>query len=132
MSAELNHTATPRAPVRSWKFYPAYSGVEWMGEPHVQDRKALVILQTGLTGSTGCALYFNPVHPVILSRIKKPQMNADERRYLPVRGFIEELNKITHRKGRKERKAEQQKSLRPLRSLRLIDFNRIMLQEAAR
>ncbi len=42
-------------------------------------------------------------------------MNADERRYANVTGFGE----ITHRKGRKERKAVQQESLRPLRSLRL-------------
>jgi|GEM_PF-5691457 len=48
-------------------------------------------------------------------RYKEPQMNADERRYFPVTDF----SKITHRKGRKERKAVQQEPLRPLRSLRL-------------
>jgi hypothetical protein len=53
--------------------------------------------------------------PPIIDDDKKPQMNADERRYLPVTYFI----KTTHRKGRRERKAMQQESLRPLRSLRL-------------
>ncbi|MBU4076590.1 MAG: hypothetical protein KKI06_07775 [Euryarchaeota archaeon] len=41
--------------------------------------------------------------------------DADERRYIPVTYFV----KTSHRKGRKERKAMQQESLRPLRSLRL-------------
>jgi len=45
-------------------------------------------------------------------------MNADERRYVHAAGF----GKIIHRKGRKERKAMQQESLRPLRSLRLNVF----------
>jgi hypothetical protein len=43
----------------------------------------------------------------------------DERRYLPVTYFVEK----THRKGRKERKAAHQESLRPLRSLRLNVFS---------
>ena len=63
--------------------------------------KQFYIFQTGLTGSTGYVLSFNPVHPVILSRINKPQMNADERRLIAP----------SHRKGREERKAEQHKSL---------------------
>ncbi len=53
--------------------------------------------------------------PPIIDDDKKPQINADERRYIPVTYFV----KTTHRKGRKERKAAQQESLRPLRSLRL-------------
>ncbi|MBU4221461.1 MAG: hypothetical protein KKA10_07550 [Euryarchaeota archaeon] len=53
--------------------------------------------------------------PPIIYDDKKPQMNADERRYIPVTYFV----KTSHRKGRKERKAMQQESLRPLRSLRL-------------
>ena len=44
--------------------------------------------------------------------------NADERRYVHAARF----GKTTHRKGRKERKAIQQESLRPLRSLRLNVF----------
>jgi len=119
MSAELSQAAAPGAPALRWKPYPVYSGMKWMGKLQAQDRKALVIFQTGLTGLTGYVLSFNPVHPVILSRIKKPQMNADERRFVA----------ITHRKGRK---AQQQKSLRPLRSLRLIGINGIAAQEAAR
>jgi hypothetical protein len=59
--------------------------------------KQLYIFQTGLTGSTGYVLSFNPVHPVILSRINKPQMNADERRLIA--------------SEREERKAQQHKSL---------------------
>ncbi len=47
---------------------------------------------------------------------KKPQMTVDERRYIPVTYFV----KKTHRKGRKERKAMQQESLRPLCSLWFI------------
>ncbi|MDP3103840.1 MAG: hypothetical protein Q8M95_04450 [Candidatus Methanoperedens sp.] len=43
----------------------------------------------------------------------------DERRYVHALGFGE----IIHRKGRKERKAMQQESLRPLRSLRLNVFS---------
>ncbi len=39
---------------------------------------------------------------------KKPQINADERRYFPASDFI----KTIHRKVRKERKATQHKSLR--------------------
>ncbi|MCX9075051.1 MAG: hypothetical protein OIN88_10410 [Candidatus Methanoperedens sp.] len=52
-------------------------------------------------------------------REKEPQINADERRYIPITGFDE----IIHRKGRKERKAAQQESLSPLRSLRLNAFS---------
>ncbi len=48
-----------------------------------------------------------------LPKNKKPQINADERRYVHVAGF----GKTTHRKGRKERKAMQQESLSPLCSL---------------
>jgi hypothetical protein len=47
---------------------------------------------------------------------KKPQINADERRYFPITDF----SKIIHRKGRK---AAQQESLCPLRSLRLKVFS---------
>ncbi len=44
--------------------------------------------------------------------VENPQgFGIDERRYFPVTDFI----KTTHRKGRKERKAAQQESLRPLR-----------------
>ncbi len=43
-------------------------------------------------------------------------MTVDERRYIPVTYFV----KKTHRKGRKERKAMQQESLRPLCSLWFI------------
>ncbi len=49
----------------------------------------------------------------------KPQMNADERRYVHVTGFGE----TTHRKGRKERKAVEQESLCPLCSLWLNLFS---------
>jgi len=59
-------------------------------------------------------------------KYKKPQMNADERRCFPLTGlkdifidrcfYIMDFSKIIHRK---ERKAMQQESLRPLRSLRL-------------
>jgi len=45
-------------------------------------------------------------------KYKKPQINADERRYVHAAGFSE----IIHNKGRK---AMHQESLRPLRSLRL-------------
>ena len=65
-------------------------------------------------------------------KYKKPQINADERRCFPVTGlkdifidrcfYIMDFSKIIHRKGRKERKAMQQESLRPLRSLRLNVF----------
>jgi hypothetical protein len=48
--------------------------------------------------------------PPIIDDDKKPQMNADERKYIPITGFGE----INHRKGRKERKAAQQESLCPL------------------
>jgi hypothetical protein len=41
------------------------------------------------------------------SKYKKPQINADERRYFQRTVF----GKTTHRKGRKERKAAQQESL---------------------
>ncbi len=51
---------------------------------------------------------------------KEPQMNADERRFIT----------ITHRKGREERKAQQKKSLRPLRSLRLMRINGTSTREA--
>ncbi len=51
----------------------------------------------------------------------KPQINADERRFVA----------ITHRKGREERKAQQQNSLRTLRSLRLMGINGMAAQEAA-
>ncbi len=44
---------------------------------------------------------------------KKPQINADERRYITVSDFI----KITHRKERKERKAMLQEPLCPLCTL---------------
>ncbi|MFH1323519.1 MAG: hypothetical protein ABIH80_06835 [Methanobacteriota archaeon] len=37
--------------------------------------------------------------PPIIDDDKKPQMNADERRYIHIAG----LGKTTHRKGRKER-----------------------------
>ncbi len=66
--------------------------------------KQFYIFQTGLTGSTGYVLSFNPVHPVILSRINKPQMNADERRLIA--------------SEREERKAEQHKSLYPYKIIR--------------
>jgi len=75
-----------------------------------QGNKAKVVFQTG---SIGCVLSFNQVHPIILSRLKEPQMDADERRSIV----------LSHRKVREERKAEEQKSLRPLRSLRLIEFH---------
>ena len=58
-------------------------------------------------------------NPETIDDDKKPQINADERRYVSVTYFI----KTTHRKGRKERKAMQQESLRPLRSLRLNVFS---------
>ncbi len=58
-------------------------------------------------------------NPATIDDDKKPQMNADERRYFPASDF----SKIIHRKGRKERKAMQQESLRPLRSLRLNVFS---------
>jgi len=48
----------------------------------------------------------------------KPQMNADERRYVQASCF----GKRIHRKGHKEREAVQHESLRPLRSLRLNAF----------
>ena len=38
-----------------------------------QGSKAIVIFQTGLTG---CNLSSDPVRPVILSRIKKPQIHS--------------------------------------------------------
>ncbi len=57
--------------------------------------------------------------PPIIDDDKKPQMKAYERKYIPVTYFV----KTTHRKGRKERKAMQHESLRPLRSLRLNVFS---------
>ncbi|MDP2766958.1 MAG: hypothetical protein Q8O41_05855 [Candidatus Methanoperedens sp.] len=65
--------------------------IEFHGIPTAQGNKATVVFQTGFTGSTGCVLSFNPVHPVILSKIKKPQMNADERRSV-IPGSIVEAN----------------------------------------
>jgi hypothetical protein len=41
-----------------------------------QRNKAKVIFQTG---STGFVSFFDPFYSVILSGIKEPQMNADER-----------------------------------------------------
>lgn len=57
-----------------WRPYPEYknSGVEWLGEMLRQESKVMVIFQTELTG---CILSFNPDRPVILSRIKEPQIN---------------------------------------------------------
>jgi hypothetical protein len=49
----------------------------------------------------------------IINDDKKPQMNADERRYFPA----SESSKTIYRKGRKERKATHQESLCPLCSL---------------
>jgi hypothetical protein len=66
--------------------------------------------------SAQSAFYRNPS---MIDDDKKPQMNADERRYVPVTYLI----KTTHRRGRKERKAAQQEPLRPLRSLRLNVFS---------
>jgi len=92
------------------------------GCQNVQGSKAYYIIQTGLTGSTRYDLSFNPV---ILSRISKPQMNADERRLI-VSG---------HRKGREERKAQQQKSLHkgieiiPRRRTRMIRIGRIFTDD---
>ena len=40
-------------------------------------------------------------NPATIDDDKKPQMNGDERRYVQAADF----GKITHRKGRKERKA---------------------------
>ena len=51
--------------------------------------------------------------------IKEPQINTDEHRSIA----------ITHRKGREERKADMQKSLRPLRSLWLIDSHGISMAQ---
>ncbi len=98
--------------VHNWKPCSVYSGVEWLGKVPEQESEVTVVFQTGFTGLTGCVLSFNPV---FLSRMKKPRINADERRLIA----------IIHRKGREERKAEEQKSLRPLRSLRLIEFHGI-------
>jgi hypothetical protein len=50
---------------------------EFHGIPTAQGNKETVFFLTGLTGSTGWVILYDPVHPVILSRIKKPQMNAD-------------------------------------------------------
>ncbi len=57
----------------------------------------------------------------IIDENNKPQMNADERRYIHVTGFIgfpicrhfpvTDSGRTTHRKGPKERKAAQQESL---------------------
>jgi len=57
--------------------------------------------------SAQSVFYRNPA----INKDNEPQINADERRYLLVTYFI----KKTHRKGRKERKARQQESLRSLR-----------------
>ena len=65
-------------------------------------------------------------NPETIDDDKKPQINADERRYVSVTYFI----KTTHRKGRKERKAMQQESLRPLRSLRLNVFSALAHERA--
>ena len=72
------------------------------GIPTAQGNKAIGVFETGLTGSTGCVLSFNPVmwsrmeKPQIhaplaelsacyaqgrAGNIKEPQINADERRY---------------------------------------------------
>ena len=112
--------------VRSWKPCPAYSGSECPGKTPELESEAISVFQTGLTRSTGCVLSYNPV---ILPGINEPQIhtplaelsaccargcagNADEYRSIA----------ITHRKGREERKAEEEKSLRPLR---LKDFHGI-------
>jgi hypothetical protein len=52
-------------------------------------------LNSRLTGSTGFVSSFYPIH---LSKIKEPQINADERRFVT----------LTHRKVHKERKAEHE------------------------
>ena len=41
--------------------------------PMAQGNKAMVVFQTGLTGSTGCVLLFNPV---MWSRMDKPQIDS--------------------------------------------------------
>ncbi len=121
-----------------------------------------VVFQTGLTG---CVLLLNPVHPVILSRMKKPQMKAP--RVTPLEGVstyreairvvwesrtvrfrsenpqgfgIDERRLIapSHRKGREERKVQQQKSLRsgtgitPRRRTRMTRIGRIFTDDLIR
>ena len=105
--------------------------IDFHGIPMVQGNKAMVVFQTGFTG---CVLSFNPV---LWSRMEKPQIHSppEELSACYARGCAGNADEcrsiaITHRKGREERKAEMQKSLRPLRSLRLIDFHGIpMAQE---
>ncbi len=97
MSAELvaEIVGTPKS---RWRPYLKYkdSGVEWLEEVLRQGSKVIVIFQRGLTG---CVLPFDPGRPVILSRIREPQIhslpeelsacyaqgragNADERRFI--------------------------------------------------
>jgi hypothetical protein len=79
--------------------------IDFHGIPTAQGNKAIGVFETGFTGYTGCI----SLNPVMWLKIEKPQINADERRFVI----------STHRKGREERKAEEEKSLRPLR---LMDF----------
>jgi hypothetical protein len=53
--------------------------IDLHGIPTAQGNKAIGVFQTGFTGSTGCVLSFDPV---MWSKMEKPQINADERRYL--------------------------------------------------
>ena len=46
------------------------------GETQAQRDQAVVVFQTVLTGSTGCIITYNPVHPVIPSRMNKPQISV--------------------------------------------------------
>jgi hypothetical protein len=61
---------------------PVYSSEELFMEAQEQGNNEKIIFQRGFKGSTGCVLSFNPVHPVIPSIMKKPQMNADKRRFV--------------------------------------------------
>ena len=79
-----------------------------------QGNKAMEVFQTGLTG---CFLSYDRVHSVM------PGFGIDDHRSTPVTQSAAQSNGSIHRKVREERKAEEQKSLRPLRSLRLIEFH---------
>jgi hypothetical protein len=67
--------------------------------------KAMDVLQTGLTGSTGCVLSYDHVYSVM------PGFGIDERIYILATEFAAQSNGSIHREGREERKAQPQKSL---------------------
>ena len=82
--------------------------------PIIHDDKKPQIMAPRVTPLEGVSSY--ALRGIGVRGVKNPQgFGIDERRFVA----------IIHRKVREERKAEEQKSLRPLRSLRLINYHGI-------